>query len=124
MLKVKEYLNDEEYDQDPLNYDHENDCPIETDNLIAITPMADGIRKCADAIITNCVKPETVVKRFFKALEPVTNWFGGSEEGILESMESGAASFHDKDCLWSFDVENLDGDKTWYIDIICDNQNA
>ena len=54
MLKVKEYLNNEEYDQDPMLYDYENDCPIEVDNFVAIVNRQKAFGDCkgADAIIT------------------------------------------------------------------------
>ena len=66
MLKVKEYLNNEEYDQGPMLYDYENDCPIEVDNFVAIVNRqnAFGDYKGADAIIT-CARAATAVKRFF-----------------------------------------------------------
>ena len=119
MLKVKEYLNYEEYEKDPLQYDHENDCPIETDNLIAIVNRKNSFGDCkgADACIT-CAKAKTAVKRFFEALDSKTDYFDGWEEGILESMESGQFSENEMEGAgWAWEVENLD-DKVWYVSII------
>ena len=119
MLKVKEYLNDEEYNHDPLNYDNENDCPVETDNFVAIVNRQNPFGDCkgADAIIT-CVKPSTAVKRFFKAIDSVTDHFEGWEEGILESIENGEFAENEmEDAGWAWEVENLDGN-FWYVSII------
>jgi len=119
MLKVKEYLNDEEYNADPLQYDHENDCPIETDNFVAIVNRQNDFGDCkgADACII-CAKATTAVKRFFKAIDSVTDYFDGWEEGILESMESGEFSENEMESAgWAWEIENLD-DKVWYVSII------
>ena len=119
MLKVKEYLNYEEYNKDPLQYDHENNCPVETDNFVAIVNRQNPFGDCkgADAIIT-CVKPATAVKRFFKAIDSVTDHFDGWEEGILELMENGEFAENEmEEAGWAWEVENLDGN-FWYVSII------
>ena len=119
MLKVKEYLNNEEYDQDPMLYDYENDCPIEVDNFVAIVNRQNAFGDCkgADAIIT-CARAATAVKRFFKAIDSVTDHFDGWGEGILESMENGEFAENEmEEAGWAWEVENLDGN-FWYVSII------
>jgi len=119
MLKVKEYATDEEYNADPLQYDVENDCPIETDNLIAIVNRKNPFGDCkgADACIT-CAKAKTAVKRFFEALDSKTDYFDGWKETILEAVENGFYSQNEmEEAGWAWEVENLDGN-FWYVSII------
>ena len=119
MLRVKEYATDEEYDKDPLQYDAENDCPVETDNLIAVVNRKNPFGDCkgADACIT-CAKAKTAVKRFFEALDSKTDYFDGWKETILEAMENGFYSQNEMEIAgWAWEVENID-DGLWYISII------
>lgn len=102
MLKVKEYANFDEFEEDA----HKQDV-----DLVAIVNKSNGM-VCAD-LITDCKKWQTAVSRFFKALAGDTR-FDGWQGGIEESCKNGF--FSDKEVVdgqytggYFWKVEDLDG---------------
>lgn len=100
-VKVKEYANFDEFENDESRRDYE---------LVAIVNKPNGV--CAD-LMTECKQWRTAIDRFFKALEGDSR-FDGWKENIVESCENDF--WDDASRIWEDGKLKYTGDYSWGVE--------
>jgi len=103
---------------------------FEDGTYIYVPVLIDNGWKISADFATDCAKPETAVKRFFRTFSGVpelAEW----EETVLESMEVNASGFvwseysdgyqeideKGKIHQWTYCIDNIGGENSWYVSV-------